>query len=285
MKIEAVMVCVNYSDFLSHTLPYNKQHFDRMVVVTDLNDERTKKLCEYHNVECVQTNEFYANSDIINKGRGINEGLKRLSKDAWIVHLDADIFLPPLTREILQNIEGDLDKNGIYGIDRMMCPTYEAWAKYISNPSPLHEGWIFIHTTAFPLGVRIAEYKSKGWEPIGFFQMWYPSASGIYEYPNEHGAIDRSDVLHAKKWERKNRHLLPELIAIHLDSENLDLTEMGKNWRGRKTKIFSPGIIHKENEIKTKQFGKFFFLNHVFRRLKFDLNKKIKLFLRKIIGK
>ena len=240
MKLEAVIVCVNYSDFLSQTLPNNKSLFDKMVVVTDLKDEKTKKICDYYNVECVQTDEFYRNSSTINKGRGINEGLKKLDMDGWVLHLDADIFLPPLTREILGNIEPELDKKGIFSIDRMMCPTYEAWINYINNPSLLHEGWIFIHTSIFPIGVRIAEYKGEGWEPIGFFQLWYPKTSGITEYPSEHGAIDRSDVLFAKNWSRGNRHLIPEIICIHLESEALNLSQMGKNWSGRKTKLFQP---------------------------------------------
>jgi len=267
MKLEAVVVCVNYSDFLAHTLPHNKQLFDKIVVVTDLHDDKTKKLCEYYNVECVCTDEFYRDGSKINKGRGINEGLKVLSLDAWVIHLDADIFLPPLTREILQNLESELDKKGIYSIDRMMCPTYEAWAKYVCNPSPLHEGWIFVHTNAFPLGVRIAEYKGKGWEPIGFFQMWHPSTSGVYTYPDEHGAIDRSDVLHCKKWERKNRHLLPELICIHLESENLNLSEMGANWSGRKTKLFSPDVKHEAITSKPKTAGFKFFCKIIITRL------------------
>jgi hypothetical protein len=263
MRLEAVVVCVNYSDFLAHTLPYNKQLFDRMVVVTDTKDEKTKKLCDFHNVECVMTDEFYRNSAVINKGRGINEGLKVLGKSDWVLHLDADIFLPPLTRTILDNIEPELDKKGIFSIDRMMCPTYQEWEKYINNPKPLHEGWIFVHTNIFPFGVRIAEYKNKGWEPIGYFQLWHPKTSGVYEYPDEHGAVDRSDVLFAKNWNRGDRHLIPELIAIHLESESLNLAEMGKNWNGRKTLEFSPNVKVKAKEYSEKLGFKFYLMQFI----------------------
>ena len=183
---------------------------------------------------CVQTDVFYENGNKINKGKGINEGLKHLDMDGWVVHLDADIYLPPLTRSILENLE--LDNKTIYGIDRMMCPSYKDWMNFIDNPSLLHEGWIYVHPTAFPMGVRIAEYKGKGWEPIGFFQMWNPKGSGVFEYPKEHGAVDRSDVIFAKKFPRSKRQLLPEIISIHIDSEQ---AHMGKNWSGRQTIKFS----------------------------------------------
>jgi hypothetical protein len=97
---------------------------------------------------------------------------------------------------------------------------------------------VYIHPTIFPMGVRIAEFMSEGYEPIGFFQMWHPGTSSVTLYPETHGAADRTDVLHAKKWPRKYRALIPEVIAIHLDSEDLDLKKMGKNWNGRKTKMF-----------------------------------------------
>ncbi len=242
MKLEAVTVCVNYSDFLAHTLPYNKMHFDKIVVVTDTKDVKTKKLCEFYNVTCVQTDAFYENGHKINKGKGINEGLKHLDMDGWVVHLDSDIYLPPLTRQILENLE--LDKETLYGIDRMMCPSYESWINFLDSPKPMHEGWIYVHTTAFPLGVRIAEYKNKGWEPIGFFQMWNPKASNVLEYPKEHGNVDRSDVIFAKKFRRAKRQLIPEIISIHIDSE--ELPEMGKNWSGRKTRPFTMESVAKK---------------------------------------
>jgi hypothetical protein len=251
MKIEAVTVCINYSDFLAHTLPHNKNHFDNMVIVTDTKDINTKKICEYYNVRCVQTDVFYEDgSGKINKGKGINEGLKHLDGDGWVVHMDADIYLPPLTRSILEKLE--LDKETIYGIDRMMCPTYKKWIDFLDNPSPLHEGWIYVHTTAFPLGVRIAEYKNKGWEPIGFFQMWNPKGSGVLEYPKNHGSIDRSDVLFAKNFSRAKRQLIPEIISIHIDSE--EMVRMGKNWNGRQTVKFSLSsfLNNIKSDIKTE---------------------------------
>jgi glycosyltransferase involved in cell wall biosynthesis len=236
MILEGVIVCVNYSDFLAHTLPYNKTMFNKLVVVTDTKDTATKKLCEYHHVECVQTDVFYDNGDTFNKGKAINVGLSKLTMSDWVVQLDADIYLPPLTRQILDRIE--LDSKTIYGIDRLMCPDYKSWIEFIENPKPIQEAYIYIHPTAFPVGVRIAEYMSKGYEPIGYFQMWNPKATGIFTYPDKHGKADRTDVLHAKQFTRLKRQLIPELLCIHLESEGLTIGNMGKNWNGRKTSWF-----------------------------------------------
>lgn len=263
MYLEAVIVCVNYSDFLAHTLPFNKVHFDRLVVVTDRKDDKTKKLCEYHHVECVQTDAFYAEGSKFNKGKGINAGLNVLSRKGWVLHLDADIYLPPLTRKILENIE--LDPQYLYGIDRMMCPTYKEWVKFIENPRLTHEGWIYIHPNIFPMGVRIAEYMSKGYEPIGFFQLWNPITARIFWYPEEHGAADRTDVQFAKKWHRGKRALIPEIIGIHLDSEALNLKEMGKNWNGRKTELFKlPKYVNEKN---LESYKKPNWFQRIFRKL------------------
>ena len=236
MHLEGIIICVNYSDFLSQTLPHNKTIFNHLIVVTTHGDVETQKLCQFHNVECLTTDEFTKNGDPFNKAKGINVGLKYLTKYDWVIHIDADIYLPPLTRGILERIS--LDKKNIYGIDRMMCPNFTEWSKFISNPEPMHSGWVYIHPTRFPVGVRIGEYMSEGYEPIGFFQMWNPNGSGIKQYPEEHGSADRTDVLFSKKFPRANRVLIPEIIAIHLDSENSTINEMGKNWGGRKTKYF-----------------------------------------------
>lgn len=267
MRLEAVIVCVNYSDFLSHTLSQNKQHFDRIVVVTDKNDIKTKDICEYHHVQCIQTNDFYEGKDKLNKGRGINVGLKELNPQGWVVQLDADIYLPPLTRRIIDQLENEnfFDTKSIYGMDRMMCPSYSDWNKFISNPTLTHQGQVYVYTSIFPLGVRISKFNEDGYIPIGFFQMWNPKESGVFEYPNEHGVIDRSDMIHAQRFARKKRHLIPDIVSIHLDSEDLNISEMGKNWNGRKTNNFGSEI--KENRLKK--------VSDFLRKL-----KKIKVYLR-----
>lgn len=237
MKIEALTIAVNFSDILAHTLPINKNLFDRFIVVTDTKDIKTKELCDFYHVQCIQTDKFYENSSIINKAKGINEGLKHLSKDAWIIHLDADIVLPPKFKSIIQNIEQELDTKSLYGMDRLMFHSYLEWQKFIENPILQHTGWAYVNSKPFEVGSRLALYtqKNTGYLPIGFFQMWHKD-SGIFTYPQEHGDIDRSDVLFAKQWNRKNRILLPEILAYHLDSE---IAELGKNWKGRKTQLFN----------------------------------------------
>ena len=246
MKLEGVIICCGYADFLAQTLPENKNFFDYLVVVTDTKDQATKDLCEFHHVHCVQTDVFYENGDPFNKGKGINEGLKILKKDGWVLQLDADIYLPPLTKMILNNCDknGGFDPKAIYGTDRMMCQSYDEWIKFKANPFLTHQGWIYVYTTVFPMGVRIAKFHTSdyttGYLPIGFFQMWNPKGSGVYIYPDEHGNADRTDLLMAQKFTKGFRHLIPEIVPIHLESEPLSVAQMGANWNGRKTRIFGP---------------------------------------------
>ncbi len=121
-KLEAVVVCDHYSDFLRCTLPANKHLFDRIVVVTSAEDRDTQRICEFHHVECIKTDALNSRWNQFCKGAGINEGLSRLDQDAWVVHLDADIWLPPQTRLLLQN--ANLDPCMIYGIDRFCVKGY-----------------------------------------------------------------------------------------------------------------------------------------------------------------
>ena len=289
MYLEGLVICVDYSDFLAHTLPHNKTHFDNLIVVTDTKDEKTKKLCEFHHVRCVQTDIFYENGNSFNKGAAIDYGLSLLENKDWVIHLDADIYLPPLTRSILENIP--LETHKIYGADRLMCPSYEKWTEFLNDPQKIQEGWVYIHMDAFPIGVRLAEYNNKdaGYEPIGYFQLWNPKGSGVFNYPTEHDYCDRTDVLHCKKFARKDRELLPEIIVIHLESEGLSVGSMGKNWKGRKTRLFESQVRLKDQvelEVeelheKAKEILEKYNLSYVFVKV---TDKKIS-FTRKLLNK
>lgn len=260
MKIEAVVISINYSDFLRVTLPNNKHFFDKLVVVTDTADIETQRVCEFNNVQCIKTDVFYENPEIRkrpNKAKGINEGLKHLSKDGWVVQLDCDIWLPAMARQIIEKYP--LDNNGIYTIDRLMCNSYSAWMKYWYFGKPINEGWCYTHTDIFPMGVRLVKYHSpQGYITIGYFQMWNPKASGIMSYPEEKASFDRTDTMFAQVWQRKDRHLIPDFVCIHLASEN---GKQGQNWFGRQSRPFRPMTL------KEKLVVNFYKLIYFFKNL------------------
>lgn len=238
MIINGISVCVGYSDILCQTICFNKTQFNKYIVVTDTKDKKTKAVCDFHHVECVQTDEFFSGSDSFNKGKGINEGLKRLNLDidAWTIHLDADIVLPPLTRSILEKLP--LDKKCIYGVDRYMCKSFEDWQDFLMNPPQINSNWIFVNPAIdnFKLGYRISQYFGEGYQPIGFFQMFHSKGSGIKEYPTTHGSADRTDVLFCKQWKPEHRRFIPDFCVIHLESED---GPMAQNWNGRKSRPFT----------------------------------------------
>jgi len=236
-RFEAVTVCVNYADFLAETLPDNLQHFDHMVVVTSHADKATQDLCAHLGVECHPTDVMYGEGTFA-KGRAVDFGLAFLRKDEWLIHLDADIWLPPRTRGWLQT--ATLDPECIYGIDRANCTGYEAWCKFRDRPrrdsvrAQHIRHWLVV-PPPFPLGARLALPDHAGYVPIGFFQLWH--AKHDRRYPLQHTSAERSDVLHPLQWPKANRRLLPEIIAVHLASEG---GPMGANWHGRKTSRFAP---------------------------------------------
>jgi hypothetical protein len=229
--LEAVIVCAFYSDFLRETLPHNKQMFDKVVVVTSPEDKATRKLCEFHHVECVVTDDLRTRWDEFCKGAGINAGLAKLEKKGWVLHLDADIWLPPQTRVILSQLK--LAKETLYGIDRFIVHGYEAWAAFRQVPQLQHETNSWVHLKAFPLGTRVM--SGTGYVPIGFFQMWCPEVSCIDSYIEGHTTAAREDGLFAEQWPRNRRALLPEIVGYHLESDD---AVMAANWGGRTTKEF-----------------------------------------------
>ena len=233
--LECVITCVNYGDFLAHTLPLNKQHFDRVVIVTTPEDKATQRVCEFWNVHCIQEKRITENASFY-KGVGINRGLKALGKGGWTLHMDADIILPPTFRSHITH--GQLNTNHIYGCDRFMVKSFEEWEEFYTCPRLQHENNIFTHIDSFPMGARVYKSEESGYIPIGFFQLWH-SDSGVNEYPEQHKSAARGDMLFSLKWDRAHRSLLPEVVVYHLESQTVP---MGTNWGGRQTKLFGMGV-------------------------------------------
>jgi len=111
MKIEAVTVSVNYSDYLSQCIS-NKEKLDRWIVVTHEDDLECIKLCEDNVIEYICSKRVYEDGAYLAKGKAINEGLELLDKDDWILHLDSDIKLPSNFRDVVE--KNCIDKTALY---------------------------------------------------------------------------------------------------------------------------------------------------------------------------
>lgn len=242
LKIEAVTVCVGYSDFLESVIPYNATMFHRWIIVTTDADTETREVCRKNGIECLTTNEGHKTGEF-NKGRMVARALHHTSADGWRLHIDADIVLP---RTFLKSLKmAQLVEDKIYGCDRLMIKSYDQWKKFESTGYLDGKCFKDSHATVFPAGIEIGTRWTGihvGYVPIGFFQMWHSSQDEwrgvkVKPYPESHGNCARCDVQQSLQFDRCQRELLPEVIVAHLESEPC---KTGTNWNGRKTIRFGP---------------------------------------------
>jgi hypothetical protein len=242
--IEALTVCVGYADFLRETLRYSLPVLDRLLVVTTPRDEETRDLCWRRNVEVLLTDDFYREGRAFDKARAVDRGLQLLAHRDWLLHLDADIVLPPHLRSTLST--ADLDPACLYGCDRARVPGWQAWQAFQATGHLHTASRSMHHSVGLPPGLEIGTRWADlhhAWVPIGFFQLWNRQAEmrhGIRQrrYPNHgHNDAARTDVQFALQWDRKHRLLLPELVVLHLESSG---APVGANWAGRTTPRFGP---------------------------------------------
>jgi hypothetical protein len=251
VRVEAVIICVGYDDFLAETLRENLPHLDRVVVVTSPDDKATQKVCRHHSIDYVMSDDHKRhgtpNTEVLggrmfNKGRLIRRGFDQISGKDWVLHLDADIVLPKQFRRLLD--VAHLDPECIYGADRQDVESYDQWDRIKQSANGwdnhAHENGHWFHP-----GLKTASRwvsSIHGYVPIGFFQLFHGTAiiDGGYHirnYPIHHGNAARSDVQFALQWDRRQRLVVPELVCLHLNSEK---PVMGANWTGRMTAPFRP---------------------------------------------
>jgi len=240
VRLEAVTVSVDYGDLLAATLRHNCPLFDRMVVVSTPADEETQEVCHRHDVRCVLTDEVWMEHGFA-KGVGINRGLAALKLDGWVLHLDADVVLPPHSREVFDQV--GLDESWIYGFDRHMVVGAREWARHLERALRRDPRWAWaVLADAHPVGSRVARRRDGGWVPIGFAQLWNPRGSKIYRYVERRSPSNpNTDVAFARQWPRRRRGLIPEIFACHLSAE---APRYGANWNGRTTARFKEQSAH-----------------------------------------
>jgi len=170
--IDAITVCVDYSDHLKKVLS-NKKFFDSWTIVTHMSDKKTISLCKENNLTYICSDRIYSDGAKFAKGRAINDGLSKMNSKNWVLHIDSDTLLPDNFREYINAFELEMDC--IYGCERI-----ELDGRSISEVTP--------------------EMLPISNEVIGFFQLWHSSFASDYPEKSDNAAHDDFD--HFKRFEK-----------------------------------------------------------------------------------
>lgn len=230
---KSIVVCVDFDDLLSITLPRNKRHFEKVVVITTKEDKRTQYVAAVHHCECLITDAFTRHGATFNKGLAIEEGLSYAGRTGWLCIWDCDIVLPEIASMT------NLSKDCLYGAQR----------RILQDPREFRDG---VDWSALPC-------PTKSWECAGYFQLFYTPSPSLIEWPWygtrwKHAGGGDSDF--QLRYPRDKWKHVP-FDVLHLGPEgtaDLD-TRIGQNWLGRVTPRIDTGKApaeanHRKEEIR-----------------------------------
>jgi hypothetical protein len=184
MKTECIIASFNYSDFLSVTLPLNRDAFDRVVVYTKREDLETQRVCSENGVEFVVTESFCKDGAKFNRGAVYNEAIASLVFKEWVCLMDSDVVLPSQFKQLFSDVNPSQEL--FYGARRYNVETPELWKKIKENPNTLSDVLIF---------------RGFGY---GYFQMFHHDSSVFRKawrglYP-ESFSCSESDWMFRNQW-------------------------------------------------------------------------------------
>ncbi|KKN14996.1 hypothetical protein LCGC14_0990550 [marine sediment metagenome] len=212
-KPRALIICVDFSDLLAITLPYNRHHFEEVLVVTTPADERSQDVARTWDADVYRTESFYDPGAIFNKWEPLEEGLDVMGREGWICLVDVDILWP----KVLPTF--DLKPNHLHGPRRrVMANAFATIPNDWSN---------------FPL------YLPNSRLIAGYSQIFHADDSHLTGLPwHETNWVHAAgaDSYFQRQWPRSNR--------IRLPFDTLHLGKVGVNWCGR-TSPYADGSFPK----------------------------------------
>lgn len=244
--LEAVTVCIGFSDYLINIIASFPFHFDRFVVVTHESDERTIKVCRIFGFEFVLTTRVYdSGPGTFNKGKAINDGLAVLDRSEWCMHVDADMWLNQRFRRQLDKLitSGKVTPDKLWGCPRYVCPTYKEYLLYLFNQEEMEED---MARGTFRPGWRHQHHRRRGNNGSkGYLQLWHWSNPALAEkpwYPEDYDYCGKSDKMFYKKFE-PNVGCLEGICPVELNADYKDTPDErfkahGPDWHGRTSKPF-----------------------------------------------
>ena len=234
-KIDVVLVCVGYDDYLAETLPFIAHKVDSVQVVTSPEDTKTQELCEFYGMEPVISHRLHEKGAAFAKGKAINDGINAIENPDWILVLDADIILPEAIEALYQMT---LNPGALYYTRR--------WGPRSINLVPLAlqairsgEPWDQIRSQwGSKEKAKFTGRKGNAEEqfPFGYFQLFNVRAKALRGrkaiYPDRSRTAEHDDLeMGAKVFEGRTVCLpVPMFDVIHLPHGMFQ-----ENWSGRAT--------------------------------------------------
>lgn len=226
--LRLLTTCVNYGDYLDHTLRYNKYIFDEINIATSSQDILTRKIVKKHNthnnIKIIITDVFYANNVSINKGAAINVLLSNTDHNGWLLIGDADCIYPNQLKDIVTS----LNINNLYGMYRYIINKSTDIEKAVTTMNNSQDLLDILKSQEIQL-----KPAARSHLVLGYCQL-FNYAAKIFnktkpKYP-EGSSCRFVDTQFSRSYFRKNRHLLDH-YCIHLG-------EPGVNWHGRNSILF-----------------------------------------------
>ena len=227
IKLDIIIVSVNYNDFLSITLK-NTTKFSNVTVVTSPSDVECQELCQKFGANCIITEKMYENGAIFNKGKAINEGIKSLTNPEWILLLDADIYLKSDFLEVLENT--DIYQQNLVLCKRLIIEDYDSFIRWKSGEE-----------------VGTIE-RSKG---FGYFQMFNVGKfkKNYIIFPENSDDASWSDISFRDRFNKNETEL--DTIVLHLG-------KICQNWKGRITERFVESELFLNESEQSFDINKYF---------------------------
>lgn len=242
--LRAIIVCVDYSDYLSLTLPYNRHHFSEVMIVTSPTDTKTQELAAANNCRVHITDAFYADGAVFNKFRAMEEAFGVYGRYGWLCIMDADVLWPK-----------HIDWVFVEPYKQLRLPEHIA-TRYWMMPgvlhTPLRRMWEDVtpyvpqepYWAQFPLHPQQVEWA-------GYTQIFHATDSVLgpapwHEINWSHAGAP--DSWFQQKWEQRNKRR-PPFICLHLG-------QAGRNWCGRATPYID-GSIDPNADMRTRQLRHF----------------------------
>lgn len=219
--IKAFVVCVDYGDLISITLPHNQHHFESMVLVTTPSDQLTISVCEKYGVECIQTSVFYDDGALFNKWKALNLALSQRAS-GWTCLLDADILLP-------KTIDFDFQKDNLYVPRRRVVVD-----------ASLYQPYSDCEFFTFPLSRPDEEFA-------GYCQIFHSEDPCVGPHPwhqQNWRHAGGADSFFWMKWPN-NKRIRPNFEVLHFGQDGL-------NWGGRVTPMIGGEVLTESEEREEK---------------------------------